>query len=133
MSDLGKALDRASDDNQLLRDEIERLRARENNRDELILTLIGERDDIRAKLAESNSKLAALSLCEPGFLDRKLRELDTVKAQFASTRKDVIEECLGKALDQRCQRGTPWDLAVTTIADEIRKLLPLTDENGNSK
>ncbi|WP_316176227.1 hypothetical protein [Bradyrhizobium sp. SZCCHNRI1073] len=48
---------------------------------------------LRAQIAEANSKLAALNLCEPHFLDRKLRELDQVKAQLASARKAAIEEC----------------------------------------
>jgi len=37
-------------------DEIKRLRAGENNRDELILTLIGERDDLRAQLASASER-----------------------------------------------------------------------------
>jgi hypothetical protein len=30
------------------------------------------------------------------------------------------EECALVALEQRCERGTPWDLACTTIAAAIR-------------
>jgi len=33
----------------------------------------------------------------------------------------VVEECATKALEQRCERDTPWDLACTTIADAIRR------------
>ncbi len=63
---------------------------------EAAIKVCRERNDeiasLRAELAEANSKLAALNLCEPGFLDRKLRELDVTKAQLASARKAAIQE-----------------------------------------
>ena len=38
------------------------------------------------------------------------------------TRNVIIEACANVALEQRCERGTPWDLACTTIAEKIRAL-----------
>lgn len=34
----------------------------------------------------------------------------------------IIEVCANVALEQRCERGTPWDLACTAIAEKIRAL-----------
>ncbi len=34
----------------------------------------------RARAEQAEAKLAALSLCEPGFLDRKLREIEVLRA-----------------------------------------------------
>lgn len=39
--------------------------------------------------------------------------------------RDTVQACYAAALEERCQRGTPWDLACTTIA---RKLLGLIGE-----
>lgn len=36
--------------------------------------------------------------------------------------KATIERCACKALEQRCERNTTWDLACTTIAAAIRAL-----------
>lgn len=36
----------------------------------------------------------------------------------------VIEEARTRALEQRCERGTPWDLACTTAADKIGEMNP---------
>ncbi len=44
------------------------------------------------------------------------------KAEADGMREATIEECATTALEQRCQRGTPWDLACTTIAAAIRAL-----------
>jgi hypothetical protein len=40
----------------------------------------------------------------------------------AVDRAAVIEECMKVALEQRCERGTPWDRACVTIAEKIRCL-----------
>ncbi len=40
-------------------------------------------------------------------------------------REATIEQCAMVALEQRCERGTPWDLACTTIAENIRALARL--------
>jgi hypothetical protein len=34
----------------------------------------------------------------------------------------IVERCMTTALEQRCQHGTPWDLACKTIAEKIRAL-----------
>jgi len=39
-------------------------------------------------------------------------------------RAEVIEEAATFALEQRCERGTPWDMACVSIARCIRALLP---------
>lgn len=37
---------------------------------------------LRKYLSDANSQLAALSLCEPGFLDRMIRERDEARSQL---------------------------------------------------
>jgi hypothetical protein len=43
-------------------------------------------------------------------------------------REQMREEAATCALEQRCERGTPWDLACTTIAEHIRRLAPDTEK-----
>lgn len=38
---------------------------------------------------------------------------------------DVRNRCANIALEERCQRGTPWDLACVTIAEKIRGHQPV--------
>lgn len=37
-----------------------------------------------------------------------------------AARREAIEEAAGVALEQRCERGTPWDRACVAIAAAIR-------------
>jgi hypothetical protein len=48
-----------------------------------------------------------------------------VKVERDAIRAKTIVQCKNVALEQRCERRTPWDLACVTIADMIRNL-PLT-------
>ena len=50
-------------------------------------------------------------------LDEAADEIERLRAALAVER----ERCATVALEQRCERGTPWDLACTTIAAAIRK------------
>lgn len=42
---------------------------------------------------------------------------------------DTVRKCYQAVLEERCQRGTPWDLACTTIA---RKILGLIGESQHA-
>jgi len=75
-------------------DEIARLRAGENNRDELILTLIGERDDLRAQ--------AFKYLQECG---KQAVRADAAEAQLANARKALEEIAATK------DNGPDWSMA----------------------
>jgi len=46
------------------------------------------------------------------------------------TREATIKECVQVIYEQRCERGTPWDLACTTIAEKIQAL---ANYSGNHK
>ncbi len=35
---------------------------------------------------------------------------------------EMIEKCATIALEQRCERDTPWDKACVTIANKIREI-----------
>lgn len=52
-------------------------------------------------------------------IEEGARALDTFAAK---ARAMAIEEAATIALEQRCERETPWDLACTTIAAAIRAL-----------
>lgn len=41
-------------------------------------------------------------------------------AKIAQAIAQERERCVTTALGERCERGTPWDLACTTIASRIR-------------
>lgn len=38
--------------------------------------------------------------------------------------REAIDRCIQVVAEQRCERGTPWDLACTTILDKLRALAP---------
>lgn len=80
---------------------------------------------LRAQLAEANSSLAALNLCEPGFLDRVLRERDGLRAQLAKAAEIVEGRMIWwrNSSDERIRDGSEN----AYIAAKIRAL---TDENG---
>jgi hypothetical protein len=71
----------------------------------------------------------------------RLREVedhaDVGCAEAADTIEELVE-ALGSvdrvALEQRCERGTPWDLACVTIARELREYVAplLAKLNGAS-
>ena len=58
------------------------------------------------------------------FLERPAEDEGSVtlwtEAEKDAARKALIERCATIALEQRCERDTPWDLACTTIANKIR-------------
>lgn len=54
--------------------------------------------------------------------DAKAALLAAFQVRPPTDRDAVIEECAITALEQRCVRGTPWDLACVTIASNIRSL-----------
>lgn len=45
-------------------------------------------------------------------------EFENVRAAWDA----AVEQSATAALEQRCDRSAPWDLACTTIADSIRAL-----------
>lgn len=45
-----------------------------------------------------------------------------LKAERDAIEVKTIERCRIVALEQRCERGTPWDRACVTIAEQIRNL-----------
>lgn len=47
---------------------------------------------------------------------------EAAESRLSSLRNEVVEECRTKALLQRCERGTPWDLACVAIANAIASL-----------
>jgi len=47
---------------------------------------------------------------------------DGARSAWKAAEAAMVERCAGVALEQRCERGTPWDLACTTIAAKIREL-----------
>jgi len=62
-----------------------------------------------------------------------IRRLRASPPAPVADRVAVIEECAGAALEQRCERGTPWDLACVEIAKAIRALaLPRADRGTGS-
>ncbi len=57
----------------------------------------------------------------PGTRERFERYADAaLTAALPVIEAQTREACAGVALVQRCERGTPWDLACTTIAAAIR-------------
>lgn len=44
----------------------------------------------------------------------------SLRQQIAQAIATERERCATLALEQRCERGTPWDRACVTIADKIR-------------
>jgi hypothetical protein len=63
-----------------------------------------------------------------GVLASETRDLAAhIDAALARER----ERCATAALEQRCERETPWDLACTTIAAKIREL-PVTNGDRNN-
>lgn len=68
-----------------------------------------------SELAEAMTTLTAMGA--------RVDELQSTRsATPAIDRNAIIEKCAKAALEQRCERGTPWDLACVTIAEEIRKM-----------
>lgn len=54
---------------------------------------------------------------------------DEAETVATEARAEAIAECAKLALEQRCERGTPWDRACVTIAEQIRALAsPKTTE-----
>lgn len=51
-----------------------------------------------------------------------------IEAIYRAGMEREREACAAVALTQRCERGTPWDLACTTIATAIRARSPLPRE-----
>jgi len=56
--------------------------------------------------------------------------LDGVDKTVAAAVAGERERCAGIALEQRCERNTPWDRACTTIAAAIRQQ-PKGDKNAD--
>lgn len=85
--------------------------------------------------------LAAHAICEgsaatstnpPLPNDRRsaMAELQYEAGMYQSLYENAVETCATMALEQRCDRDTPWDLACTTIAEKIRDLaLSSTERN----
>ena len=44
--------------------------------------------------------------------------------QLEAALRDFKDKCIQTVHEQRCERGTPWDLACVTIANEIAALAP---------
>lgn len=61
----------------------------------------------------------------------RIAELQYEAGMYQSLYENAVETCATMALEQRCERGTPWDLACTTIAEKIRGLAVPSAE-GNS-
>lgn len=40
----------------------------------------------------------------------------------AHGREEMIDAAIRRVLEQRCERGTPWDLAVLECAESLRRL-----------
>ena len=95
-------------------DEIERLRAgqdwqrREIERLRELFRIDGEQHAIHVREIEARHELRHKHYCAE---IERLREALTVER----------ERCATVALEQRCERGTSWDLACTTIAAAIRR------------
>ena len=81
-------------------DEIERLRE--------LFRIDGEQHAIHVREIEARHELRHKHYCAE---IERLREALTVER----------ERCATVALEQRCERGTSWDLACTTIAAAIRR------------
>lgn len=60
-----------------------------------------------------------------------LVDLEKALATPADAIEREREACATVALEQRCERGTPWDLACTTIAAAIRSRSP--QDTGEQK
>ena len=59
-----------------------------------------------------------------------MAELQYEAGMYQSLYENAVETCATMALEQRCDRDTPWDLACTTIAEKIRDLaLSSTERN----
>lgn len=70
--------------------------------------------------------IASCTLRADAELIVRLRNQSGVQSDAAGTLDTTtVERCYQAVLQERCQRGTPWDLACTTIA---RKLLGLIGE-----
>jgi hypothetical protein len=59
--------------------------------------------------------------CPKGRQNETLAKLASARTEMGA-RDAAFEEAERVALEQRCERGTPWDLACTTIATCIRAL-----------
>ena len=80
--------------------EIERLRE--------LFRIDGEQHAIHVREIEARHELRHKHYCA---------EIERLRAALAVER----ERCATVALEQRCERGTPWDLACTTIAAAVRR------------
>ena len=95
-------------------DEIERLRAgqdwqrREIERLRELFRIDGEQHAIHVREIEARHELRHKHYCT---------EIERLKEALTVER----ERCATVALEQRCERGTPWDLACTTIAAAVRR------------
>ncbi len=69
--------------------EIERLRTRCEPCKSDFPKLQQELAEARRQLVEANAKLAALNLCEPGFLDRVIRERDDARNQLVIAKQHI--------------------------------------------
>jgi hypothetical protein len=58
----------------------------------------------------------------PGWMRGEAREVEREAAiKPAINRASVYEQCATIALEQRCERGTPWDMACVAVAKAIRE------------
>jgi chromosome segregation ATPase len=83
---------------------------------ELNAKWLAQSNQLQAKLDDKDSELGKQD-AELIVLRANVREL---QAKLAAE----IERCATVALEQRCERGTPWDLACVTIAKAIRESKP---------
>lgn len=81
-------------------------------------------DMTHAVIETATGRYSIAERANGGYSVRRGGFVNTLVGYFATMdeAKSAIERerCATIALEQRCERGTPWDLACTTIADAIR-------------
>ena len=75
----------------------------------------------RVDLMASGDSQWYLSENDRAALQAVIREMRILARAYLINRHASFEEAATIALEQRCERGTPWDLACVAIAEKIRE------------